>query len=157
MSDLSNQYDIVTYIKNNPVMVLGTVNEHQAPHGAAVFVCATAADQLYFVTKTETQKFKDITANPHVSVVIVNPAENSSLQASGKTHIETNPELIEMVMGKMAKIYATSADWLPPLAKLRAGAYQVVGIKLHSARLAEFKNQHAGSKHIFKSSGTVVH
>jgi general stress protein 26 len=150
MSDLSNQHEIAAYIKANPVMVLGTVDEHNSPHGAAVYVCLVAADHLYFVTKTETQKFKNITHNPKVSVTIVNPSENSSLQAVGGVHIEKDAQIIEMVMEKMTKIYAHSADWLPPIAKLRAGAYQIVGIKLHHARLAQFKGKHAGSQHIFK-------
>lgn len=149
MSTIANQHEIVAYIKSNPTAVLGTIDEHGKPQGAAVYVCALSAEQLYFVTKIETQKYKNILQNPHVSVTIVNTAENSSLQASGSVHIENDPTTIEMVFGKMAEIYAKSADWLPPIAKIRAGPYQVVGVKLHFARLAQFKGKHAGSSHIF--------
>jgi general stress protein 26 len=152
MSDISNQHEIVAYVKDNPVMVLGTIGQNNIPHGAAVYVCLTAHDQLYFVTKTDTQKFKDIVHNPHVSVTIVNPSESSSLQAVGRAHVVNDGSTIEMVMGKMTKIYVQSADWLPPIAKLRAGAYQVVGIKVTFARLAQFQDERAGSQHIFKES-----
>lgn len=150
MNNVANQHEIVAYIKDNPVVVLGTVDEHNSPHGAAVYVCLVSANQLYFVTKTETQKFKNIAHNPQVSIVIVNPSENSTLQAVGSVHTEKDARVIGLVMEKMTKIYARSVDWLPPIAKIRAGAYQVVGIKLHHARLAQFKGEHAGSQHIFK-------
>lgn len=52
----------------------------------------------------------------------------------------------------MTKIYAHSVDWLPPIAKIRGGAYQVVGVALHNTRLAHYMGAHAGSPHIFKES-----
>lgn len=145
-----NEYEIVSYVKDNPVMVLGTVNASGHPHGAAIYVCATAADQLYFITKTDTQKFKNIEHNPNVSVTIVNPDDNTTLQAQGKASVVESPVLLEEVMAKMTRIYARSPDWLPPIAKLHAGPYQVVGIKLSNSRLAHFKDTKPGSPHIFK-------
>ena len=142
--------DVTDYIKDNPVMVLGTANEQGKPHGAAVYVCAPTAETVYFVTKSETLKFKNIVHNPHVSVTIVNTADNSSLQAAGHAKVINDPSTIESVMGHMAKIYATSADWLPPIAKLRAGPYQVVGVKLEHTRLAHFQHAKPGSPVIFE-------
>ena len=121
MSDSATQHEIAAYIRANPVAVLGTIDEHGLPHGAAIYACLTSADQLYFVTKIETQKFKNLTNNPQVSLTIINPNENSSLQAAGQAHIEKDPRVINNVMGKIAAIYAQSADWLPPLTKIRAG------------------------------------
>lgn len=152
MSDTSNQYEIAAYIKENPVMVLGTVGGDGLPHGAAVYGVATSSEQLYFVTKTETQKFKNISLNPNVSVTIVNPSENSSLQADGKATIVNDPQVIEVVMTKMTNVHSRGADWMPPIAKLHAGAYQIVGINLHRARLAQFKGEHIGSQRIFKEN-----
>lgn len=150
MNDLANQDEIVTYIRDNPVMVLGTVDEDGLPHGAAVYTLVVSAKQLYFVTKTDTQKFKNLVRNPNVSVTIVNPSDNSSLQAGGTAHAENSPQIIEAVMMKMNSVYAHGADRLPPITKLRAGAYQIVGIQLHHARLARFKSENIGSKHIFR-------
>ena len=150
MSTQLTEHDIIDYIKNNPVMVLGTVGKHGKPHGAAVYVCSITADEVYFITKTETQKFKDILDNPQVSVTIVNSTENSSLQASGVAKVVSDPAVIELVMGKMAKVYGASADWLPPITKLRAGPYQVVHITLEHARLARFQHVKPGSSTIYK-------
>ena len=131
-------------------MVLGTIGANGTPHGAAVYGVAITSNQLYFITKTETQKFRDITLNPNVSITIVDPSENSSFQATGKAEVVDNPRIIEMVMAKMSTVHAHGADWMPPIAKLHAGAYQIVGIYLHHARLAKFKGEHIGSQSIFK-------
>lgn len=144
--------EILAYIEKNPIAILGTIGKGNMPHGAAVYICATSPNQLYFVTKTETQKFKNIQLNPEVSITIVNPAESSSLQASGIAHVVSDPDTIEMVLGRMVHIYATSPDWLPPISKLRAGPYQIVGIQLTFNRLAEFLGKHPGSEHIFKEN-----
>lgn len=130
-------------------MILGTIDKKGRPYGTAVFMI-TMAGQLYFITKTDTQKFKNIGHNPHVSVTNADPAENSSLQVTGKAYVVNDATAIEMVMSKMTKVYARSADWLPPLVKLRAGPYQVVRIKVEHARLANFKGKHAGGSDIFK-------
>lgn len=151
MNDMSNKHEIKAYIKDNPVAILGTVDPRGNPHGAAVYICCCIRpDQLYFVTKTQTHKFKNIVENPKVSVTMVNPAENSSFQASGHASIVKEAEVIELVMGELAKIYAHSPDWLPPIAKLRAGPYQVVSIRLHKARLSTFLGMRAGSPNITK-------
>ncbi len=133
-------------------MVLGTIGLDGRLHGAAVYGVATSSSQLYFVTKTETQKFRNLSHNPNVSVTIVNTVENSSLQAEGKATVINNPRVVEVVIAKMAGVHARSADWMPPIAKLHAGAYQIVGVQLRHARLARFKGEHIGSQRIFKEN-----
>lgn len=147
---MKHEHDILTYIKSNPVMVIGTIDSRGLPYSAAVYVYAASASEVYFVTKTETQKFRNIRNNPHVSVTIVDPTENSTLQAQGKASAIQDMQTIEDVMSEMARIYARSADWLPPIAKIRAGSYQVIRITLHGVRLAQYRFAHAGSPHIFK-------
>jgi len=150
MTAVNDRHEITSYIKHHPVAILGTVDTHGAPHGAAVYVYASSLQAVYIVTKTDTQKFKNILGNPHVSITIADPAENSSLQITGKAHVVKNePNVIEMVMQNMTKIYTTSPEWLPPIVKLRAGAYQVVSIEVNYARLSEYKGKQPGSTHIF--------
>ncbi|HSE29330.1 MAG TPA: pyridoxamine 5'-phosphate oxidase family protein [Candidatus Saccharimonadales bacterium] len=147
---MPTQQEIVNYIKDHPVAVLGTTGKSSRPFGAAIYIYAKSIDQLYFITKTETQKFKNIQENPMVSVTIVDSSDNSSLQLSGDVSVVNDVRIIDQVMREMSKIYANSADWLPPLAKIRAGSYQVISIKLLTARLAHYKGHNAGDKNIFK-------
>jgi general stress protein 26 len=104
---------------------------------------------VYFITKQETRKYKNLREDSRVSVTIVNPSDNSTLQADGRAFISKDPEIIDMVMKKIAHEHANASEWLPPIAKLRAGAYEVIEIELSRARLAEFQGMSIGSEHIF--------
>jgi general stress protein 26 len=146
---MSDEQQIVEYIKANPVMVLSTVDDLGVPHGAAVYVYAKSAKKVYCVTKTDTRKLQNLRANPHAAITIVNTAENSSLQATGHAETVQDAAEIEEAMGGMAALYAKGPDWLPPITKLRAGPYQVVAITLKHVRLARYLNEHPGSKTIF--------
>lgn len=143
-------HDIIAYIKAHPLIVLGTVDINGHPCGAAVYAYAKSAETLYFVTKSDTQKYRNIQHTPYVSVTIAHAENNSTLQATGRAVTVENPDVIGDVMENMAEIYSHSADWLPPIAKISAGPYEVVEITLTSARLAEYKDKLAGSPHIFK-------
>lgn len=130
-------------------MVLGTVTESGVPYGAVVYIHQESPTLLYFVTKTDTQKFKNIQHNPHVSLTGVQPSDNTTLQVSGKASVESDPTTIEHVMGEMTKVYVRGADVVPPIARLRAGAYQVIRVHVSHIRLADFKNGPVGKQHIF--------
>lgn len=149
MHDNSEQ-ELVEYVKDHPVVVVGTVDKNSQPFGAAVYAYASSAKLVYFITKSETQKFKNILYNPKVSITIVDHTDNSSLQAHGTAQVVSDDKTIETVMRNMVKVYAQGVDWLPPLSKIQAGSYEVIAVELSHARLAKYKDKHAGSNEIFK-------
>jgi len=134
-----DEVEIVEYIENNPVAVLGTVGKDHTLYGAAVYICALAADKYYFLTKEETQKIKNIRENHQVSVTIVNPAEDSILQAHGRANIIEDSAVIDLITSKIATIYAHGAEPVPPIAKIQAGDYRIVGIEAKEVRLTKYK------------------
>lgn len=141
---------IATYIDYNPIAVLGTTNLDGTPYGAVVHVCTDDHRHIvYFLTKTETHKYKNLIARDQVSLTIANPVENSTLQASGRAVVVRDPKTVDMVVKKITRAHATSSEWLPPIAKIRAGSYVIVGIEVWHARLAQFKGASIGDEHIF--------
>jgi len=148
--DVNTYHKIKTYINQNPVATLGTMNPNGTPHGAIVYVCAHSQHPVvYFVTKQETRKYRNLRDRHEVSLTIVNPAENSTLQANGRASDVEDAATINAVMEKLAHDHISAKEWLPPIAKLRAGAYTIVGIELTSARLAQFQGMAIGDEHIF--------
>lgn len=145
---------IRSYIDINPIATIGTMNYNDgSPHGSVVYTCAdTHHPIVYLLTKQGTRKYQNILVHDQVSVTIVNPSENSTLQADGHAEEVRDPETINMVMDKLAHDHLSSTEWLPPIAKLRAGAYVVVGITLTHARLAQFKGMVIGDEHIFTNA-----
>lgn len=145
-----NRASILTYIDTNPVATLGTINEDGSPHGSIVYVCSDDHHSIvYFLTKSETRKYKNLTANNRVSLTIANPSDNSTLQASGTAAEIQDAQVIDAIMSKLTRLHVNAVDWLPPISKLRAGPYVIVGITLEYARLAEFQGMSIGDERIF--------
>lgn len=141
---------ILSYIDQHPIATISTINSDGSPHGAVVYACADNHNPIvYFITKQETRKYKNLQNHSSVSITIVNPADNSTLQAEGRAFTVQHPSTIDAVMKKIARIHTSANEWLPPIAKLRAGAYEVVGIELSYVRLAEFQGMAIGSEYIF--------
>lgn len=150
-SNSENRANILTYIDTNPVATLGTINEDGTPHGSIVYVCTDDHHSIvYFLTKAQTRKYKNLTANNHVSLTIANPSENSTLQASGTAAEIQDAQIIDAAMNKLTRLHVNAVDWLPPIAKLRAGPYVLVAVTLQYARLAEFQGMSIGDEHIFR-------
>lgn len=140
---------LMKYIDHNPMACLSTVNDDGTPYGAIVYVCSLSNRTICFVTKNGTQKYANLIARPMVSLTIGNDKDSSTLQASGKAFVIDDPEIINAAMEKMNEVHATMPEWLPPLSKLRAGTYTIIGIELTHARLGEFQGLGIGSHQIF--------
>lgn len=140
---------LMHYIDRNPMAVLGTINDDGTPHGAVVYVCGLSNGTICLVTKNQTRKYANLIARPTVSLTIGNDKENSTLQASGQASVISDAVLIDAAMKKMIDVHAMTPEWLPPLAKLRAGNYAVIKIEVTHARLGEFKDQQIGSERIY--------
>jgi general stress protein 26 len=137
---ISAQYEkIAAYINDNPVAILGTIGDDDRPHGAVVYVCADdERPVVYFLTKDETRKFKNLSAHKYISLTIANERENSTLQATGKTKVVHDSQPLNLVTKKMHHIGPHGRSWVPPLSKINAGKYKLVGITLEYVRLTQF-------------------
>lgn len=141
---------VMSYVDVNPIATIGTINSDGTPHGAIVYACTDDHQAIvYFLTKIETTKYKNLTSNPQVSLTITNPMENSTLQASGVAEQIQDAGVLDMAMKKLTRLHVNAYEWLPPIAKIRAGAYVLVGITLQSARLAQFQGMSIGDERIF--------
>lgn len=150
--DPANYKKIVDYINDNPLATLGTINADGTPHGAVVYVTPddnTDNKMVYLLTKIGTRKYQNLLEYKKVCLTIVNPDENSTLQAGGTATPITDSKVIDMVMKKITRAHANAVEWLPPISKVRAGAYTIVGIAITYARLARFKDKAIGDPRIF--------
>ena len=128
----------MTYIDNNPAAVLSTVDDAGKPHGAVIYVCTASHGTVCFVTKNLTRKYVNITERPDVHLTFFNERESSTLQLEGTATVTDDPAMIDYVMKKMTQSHAIQSDWLPPVTKVQAGEYVIIGVKIVNARLAEF-------------------
>jgi len=149
-NDQKTLVSMLSYVDKNPIATLSTVNTEGIPHGAVIYLCADESDRIvYFLTKQDTRKYKNLIEHDQVSLTIVNPTENSTLQAEGRAKEVRDALTIDTAMKKFNKIHSSAHDWLPPISKLRAGAYVLIAVTLTNARLAQFKGMQIGDERIF--------
>lgn len=150
MATDNNIEKISSYINTHSLAVLSTIGEDGTPHGAVVYVYADDKGAIYFLTKNGTQKYRNLLAHPHAALTIFSEADSSTLQADGHVTLVEEPQLIDTVITHLTRAQANAPEWLPPLAKLRAGSYELFGLAPRRARLAEFAGKHQGdNKQIF--------
>ena len=148
--DTQKYEEIAGYIRSNSLAILGTTDDDGTPHGAVVYVCTDDHRPLmYFITKNDTRKYKNLVARPAVSVTIVNPQESSTLQAKGQASQVHDAATLDMITTKITRTQAAAPEWLPPISKIHAGEYAMVAIELTEARLANYKGKMIGEAGIF--------
>lgn len=148
--DTRSYQKIAAYVSRHPVATLSTIDPDGSPHGAVVYVCADDIEPIiYFITKQHTKKYKNLRDRSRVSITIASAADDSTLQADGRAYPTEDPRIIDMVVRKIAQEHAPVKEWLPPLAKIHAGAYEIVRVELSFARLSEFQGMAIGNEHIF--------
>lgn len=153
MSNIESYEKIKEYVAAHPLATVSTVDTKGNPHGAVVYTCHDERESIvYFLTKDETQKYRNLTGHDTVSITIVSPADNSTLQATGKAFTVHDAHALDLITRRMVTANPGASDWLPPVSKLDAGHYVVVGIKLRHARLAEFQGTTLIQEHIFTTA-----
>ncbi len=148
---ISEKYaKIASYINDNPIATLGTIGSDGTPRGSAVYVCPDEEKHIvYFLTKNGTQKYTNILAHDVVSLTIVNPSQNSTLQATGKAFTVRDSQALDAVTKQMVRANPLASEWIPPVSRLNAGQYVIVGVKITHARLAEFEGMELDREQIF--------
>lgn len=74
---------IVDFLNQQGVGVLATADSSGKPHAATVYVTSDEPLNLYFVTKRDTQKCRNLQANPRAAIAVYNAATQTTLQAEG--------------------------------------------------------------------------
>jgi general stress protein 26 len=101
--DKSVYNKIRTYIDQHPIAILGTINADGSPHGAVVYVCTDNNEPfIYFITKQKTRKYQNLSDCNQVSLTIVDPEDNSTMQANGRVFDVQDPTSIDTIMKKIA-------------------------------------------------------
>lgn len=144
MDDSEARYaKISAYVDAHPAAVLSTIDENGHPYGATIFVSNASGRMLCFVTKAGTEKFKNLTAHPMVSLTFFSERDNSTLQVSGVTQVVEDKSIAEYVLDSMQKKHAMQASWAAPVTKVNAGDIVVIGLTVKNAKLTEYQTAEA--------------
>jgi uncharacterized protein YhbP (UPF0306 family) len=133
--------DVIEFLKANHVAVLATASPQSAePHAAAVFYATDSHVNLYFLTKEQTTKSKNLNSNPQAAVVIYEPSTLRTAQITGHASQVKNDEMMQKALGLMSKFSKqVSGTGTTPISKLDAGDYILYQLEPQSIRLGDYK------------------
>jgi uncharacterized pyridoxamine 5'-phosphate oxidase family protein len=137
-------------VRNVRSATVATVSADGTPSIAPIFFILDDDFSLYFVTKTDTQKFKNISACPDVAFCITEDKEMRTLQGRGTAHTLLDNAEVGSALARLIGAGERFGPWLPPIAKIEAGQYAMVKITPSWLRFADFSAEHDGTKEYFE-------
>lgn len=118
------------FLKQNKIGVLATANAEGAPHGTLVYYVIDNDFNLYFVTKLDTTKAKNIAQNPRVAFVVGTKDEPVTAQLQGKAAHFQGPTEVKLIDQILAIAHTGNYHW-PPILQIQAGKPAVFVIEVH--------------------------
>lgn len=133
--------DVIDFLKSNHVAVLATASPASAePHAATIFYTTDLHMNLYFLTKEDTTKSKNLQANPRAAMVVFDASRLATAQITGQVFKIQNQEMMEKALRLMSRFsQRVSGSATTPLSKLDAGQYVLYQIQPQSIRLGDYK------------------
>lgn len=134
----SSKQHIAEFLDRHHDGVLATVDASGQPHAATVYFTCDREQTLYFVTKKETQKSRNIQQNAKAAIAIHDMPTLTTLQAEGTISEVTDPQQQEWVFNDIWRIAFRAGQNGPPPSQILAGGYVVYRFMAPTLRLARF-------------------
>ncbi len=122
--------DAMNFLRSHGTAVLSTVNDGAQPHGAVVYYLIDQNNFIYILTKSSTDKARNVLSGGQVALTAYEPGTMQTVQLQGIAEIEADQAVKERVFSLMVKPrpYRSGME-MPPVSKLHTGAYIVIKIK----------------------------
>lgn len=143
---------VSNFIKQHPVGVLATASKQGEPHAAAVYFVSDDSRCIYFLTKEDTQKHRNLQENPRAAVTIYDAQTLETLQIEAKAEVLPDVSQFLDLYNRILKASSrTTTSERPPVSKLNAGDYFMYKLIPSSLRLADYSKPDHGDLDIFRS------
>lgn len=130
------------FLTKNQVGVLATADSAGKPHAAAIYFTFDRQLDIYFITKKDTQKSRNLQDNKQAAIAVYDADSQTTVQAEGMVAEVTDAKQIEWIFNDIWHIASrTSPNSPPPLTQLSAGSYVVYRLVTPSLRMAMFTHQ----------------
>ena len=131
----------IKFLQEHTVAVLSTVDRTGRVHGAVIFYLVDKDNSMYILTKSDTDKGRNVYAHNQVAVTIHEPGTLQTLQIQGLAVVETDQLVKDSVFTSMTKprIYQGKTH-LPPVTKLQEGSYMVIKISASLMSYHDYAN-----------------
>lgn len=125
----NNKKEAYEFLRSHDICVLSTIDRNGNVHGAIVNYAIDQDNYFYIMTKSETNKGRNIYSHNQVALTVHEAGSLETVQLQGLVSVESNKEVIDVVSKQIIKArqYKEGKD-LPPVTKLK-GDYMVLKIQ----------------------------
>ena len=133
--------EIAHFLSRNQVAVLATANKTTGePNASVIYYTSTSQLNVFFVTKANTQKARNIKTNPLVALTVFEAANQATLAINGTAEEVDDPERLNSALEIMTGNAKKSSDTeVLPISRLDAGNYVLYKITPTKTSLTQYK------------------
>lgn len=140
------------FLESHPAGVISTVQPDGMPHAVVVYFTINKEFEMFFVTKVETRKYRNIRSNPNAVIVSFDNFSQTTVQVTGVVSEEKDDKLRRALLSTLDRLTeAGTYSRTPPITKLEAGEYIVLKLKPEMIRMAIFMRPESGGYDIFET------
>lgn len=143
--------NVQDFLRTHPIGVLSTITPAGKPHGVVIYFSISDDFSITFLTKKNTLKSQNISADNRVMLVAYEASSQTTVQVSGTAHdITDNREAGEVFKSVLDIVNQTSDSGLPPISHLDAGHYVAYKIVPKHISMAVFARPDSGMSEVFE-------
>lgn len=132
----------VEFLHANELATLSTIDRTGNVHGAIVYYYTPGDGSIYILSKTSTQKARNLMTHHQVALTIFNEPELKTLQLQAIADIVTDKQLQRLVFDNIVKPRQYGKDRrLPPVVQLKSSNFIVLRLTVTSSKFTAFKEQ----------------
>lgn len=103
---------VLRFLQRHKTAVLGTMSPEGTVQGATVSYIWDDEFNFYFITRRDSRKFRNMAANPRVSIVVgTEPSSPGTIQAEGIAKVIEDPHFMVHYFTEIVDI--TKPEWWP--------------------------------------------
>lgn len=116
---------------------ISTISPDSKPHSASVYFTMDKDLNIYFSTRMNSRKYKNLLNNPSIAFLISSLHPQVTLQLEGTASLVTNSDEQRMFFSEILNIATVQHD-VPPIAQMMTSEIAIMKITPAWARLGNF-------------------
>lgn len=141
----------LAFLQQHPMAILSTISEDNRPWGAAIYYFADIDFNFYFLTKSETSKFKNLENTLYAALTVADPETQTTVQTVGQvSHVSVKQTIDHVFKNMAAQRPKGDYSWLPPIIKLHKGDWKVLRLTPSFLQFADYSAKKSDDGNLIK-------
>lgn len=130
--------DIGEFIKNHSTAVVATVDSDGQPHTSTIFYAVGKNNEIWFLTKSGTEKFINLEQNSKAALTILDSESPKAVNLTGSVIEVLDNDNRDEIMQTIAKIANDLLHDFAPIIKLHKGSFRSMRFIPFQAKMTDF-------------------